>query len=165
MTDTITPAAATEADTLGITFPQPQPRPAMIGELARAHAAEQAALARVAQLEAEVQRLRTEQITDGGDHRLVEFWDKAGRIADHAGFCEEYDRLADALNGVPREREWDVAIDVTVNLRVYRTVTARDADSAIVAAEEIVDRDDIAEAIRLNGWDDITFDGGEAERA
>lgn len=161
MTDTMTTAPAT-VEVAPIEAP---PRPAMIGVLARAEAAEQAALARVAQLEAELTRLRTEQITDGGDPRLIDFWDKAGRIADHADFCQEYDRLAEAMNGTPREREWDVTLDITVSLQVTRTVTARDADDAIDYARDGLDRDEVIEAVRMNGWDDISFDNSEAERS
>lgn len=160
MTDTMTTAPATEVAQV-----EAPPRPAMIGVLARAEAAEQAALARVAQLEAELTRLRTEQITDGADPRLIDFWEKAGRIADHADFCEEYDRLAEAMNGTPREREWDVTLDITVSLRVSRTVTARDAYTAIEDARDGLDRDEVIEAVRMNGWDDLTIDNSEAERS
>lgn len=161
MTDTMTTAPAT----VEVTPIEAPPLPAMIGVLARAEAAEQAALARVAQLEAELTRLRTEQITDGADPRLIDFWEKAGRIADHADFCQEYDRLAEAMNGTPREREWDVTLDITVSLQVTRTVTARDADDAIDYARDGLDRDEVIEAVRMNGWDDISFDNSEAERS
>lgn len=162
MTDIMTTSAevTTEAQPIEVV----EHRPAMIGILARAEAAEQAALTRVAELEAEVARLRTEQITDGGDPRLVDFWDKAGRIADYADFCNEYDRLAEELNGVPRVRDWDVTLDVTVTLRVNLSVSATTEEGACANAEENLDRDDVIEAVRLYGWDDITIDAS-AERS
>jgi len=54
-------------------------------------------------------------------------------------------------------------MDITISLRVYRTVTATNYDAAIEAAEEDVDRYDVAEAIRENGWDDIDWNGSSAE--
>jgi len=161
MTDIITTGTGVEVAPISFV----DNRVGAVGEIARAQAAERAALARVAEVEAENTRLRTEQITDGDDPRLVDFWEKAGRIADHANFCEEYDRLAEALNGTPREREWVVNMDVSVSVRVSRTVTARNADEAVESAEEILDREDVAEQIRNWGWDDIDFDSSEAERA
>jgi hypothetical protein len=161
MTDTMTIATApVEVEPI-----EAQPRPAMIGVLARAEAAEQAALARVADLQAEVDRLRSEQITDGGDPRLEAFWDKAGRIADHADFCDEYDRLADAMNGTVRTRDWDVALDITISVRVYMTVEARGEDDATDTAESLIDADNVIEALRDNGWNSISFDDTEASRS
>ncbi|GED40669.1 hypothetical protein F6W69_19035 [Microbacterium oxydans] len=161
MTDITTTTEGTEVAEIVLT----DNRRVAVGEIARAEEAANLARARVAELENEVRRLRTEQILDGGDPRLVSFWDKAGRIADYANFCEEYDRLADELNGVPREREWDVTLDVTLSLRLSFSRTARTSEDAIGIAEEGLDRDDVIEAIRANGWDDITFDSSEAERA
>ena len=161
MTDTMTTAPATvEAQPI-----EAQPRPAMIGVLARAEAAEQAALARVAELQAENERLRTEQITDGADPRLEAFWEKAGRIADYADFCNEYDRLAEELNGTPRIRDWDVTLDITISLRVDMTASASSADGAIDNARENLDADTVIEAIRSNGWSDFNLDDSDAERS
>lgn len=140
-------------------------RPIMVGELARAEAATAAAQARVAELEADAARLRTEQITDGADPRLVDFWEKAGRIADHADFCDEYDRLAEAMNGTQREREWDVVMDVQLTVRVTRTVNATSGSDAVDYAEEVLDKEDVIEALRSRGWDDIEFTDSEAERS
>ena len=139
------------------------PRPAVIGELARIEASTRAALARAEQLEAEIATARAEEITDGSDHRLVEFWDAAGEVATDHDMCGEYDRMVEAVDGITRHREFEVAMDVTVSLRVYRTVTANTHDAAIEAAEEDVDRYDIAEAIRENGWDDIDWNGSSAD--
>lgn len=164
MTDITTTAQVIEQgqpDTMGIVFP---PRPAMVGELARAQAAEAAALQRAAEAEAEVQRLRTEQILDGADPRLVGFWDKAGRIADYADFCDEYDRLAEELNGVPREREFEVRMEVELTFTVYKTVTARNEDDAEEVAREDLDRDDMTAAIDARGYDSLDISDLSAER-
>lgn len=161
MTDITTTPEATEVAEIVLT----DNRRVAVGEIARAEQAASAAQARVVELENEVRRLRTEQILDGGDPRLVAFWDKAGRIADYAGFCEEYDRLADELNGVPREREWDITLDVTISLRVYLTRSARTSEDAASSAEEALDTEEVIEALRARGWDEITFDSTEAERS
>lgn len=141
------------------------PRPAIIGELARVEASTRAALARAEQLEADIATARDEQITDGADHRLVEFWDAAGEVATDHDMCGEYDRMVEAVDGITRERDFDVAMDVTVTLRVYRTVTATTHDAAIETAECDVDQYDVAEAIRENGWEDIDFNGSSADQA
>ncbi len=154
----------TDTTTTEATFGEVALRPAQIGLIARAEAAEQAALAKVAELEAEVARLRYEQITDGGDVRLVEFWEKAGRIADHADFCQEYDRLAEAMNGTPRMRDWSVSADVTITLRMHLSVSARTQEEAEQEAQDRLDSSDVIEAIRDTGWDDISFDDVSAER-
>jgi hypothetical protein len=139
------------------------PRPALVGVLARAHAAEQAALRRVAELEAELRAARTEQITDGADPRLVEFWDRAGRIADHADFCEEYDRLADAMNGVARQREWEVTAQAIITVNVSRVVTARTAEEAESALRDEVGDEVLIDAIRYSAYD-LEFENIDAER-
>ena len=139
------------------------PRPAVIGELARVEASTRAALARAEQLEAEIATARAEEITDGSDPRLVDFWDRAGKVATDHDMCGEYDRMVEAVDGITRYREFEVAMDVTVTLRVYRTVEARTHDDAIADAEEGVDSYDVTDAIRENGWTDIEFDGSSAE--
>ncbi|WP_270367274.1 hypothetical protein [Microbacterium algeriense] len=139
------------------------PRPAVIGELARVEASTRAALARAEQLEAEIATARAEEITDGSDPRLVDFWDRAGEVATDHDMCGEYDRMVEAVDGITRYREFEVAMDVTVTLRVYRTVEARTHDDAIADAEEGVDSYDVTDAIRENGWTDIEFDGSSAE--
>lgn len=162
MTDITTTDAAAE---LGeISFIRDN-RTVAIGEIARAETTARDALARVAELEAENSRLRVEQILDGGDPRLVGFWDKAGRIADYAGFCAEYDRLADELNGVPRERDFEVRLDLTISLTVYKTVTARDSDGAGDIASEEITSEDVIESIRSRGWDGLEVDDWDAERS
>lgn len=162
MTDTITP---TTDSALGIELaPVSDQRPAMLGELARAEAALAAAREQIAHLEASNRLLRAEQITDGNDPRLVEFWERAGEAADRADFCREYDRLVDEIGGVARSREWSVLLDVTVTARVRLTVTARTEEEAGEVAEEELNRENVAEAIDNEGWDSISVDVVEAER-
>jgi len=94
-----------------------------------------------------IEQLRTEQITDGGDYRLTEFWERAGRIADHANFCEEYDRMAEAMNGPRRERDYDVTLRITVEWTTPRR--AIDGDTAGDFALSDFDVTDIAEEARM----------------
>lgn len=157
MTTGITTQAVTGFE--GLTLP----RPAVIGELARIEASTRAALARAEQLEADIATARAEEITDGSDHRLVQFWDAAGEVATDHDMCGEYDRMVEAVDGITRYREFEVAMDVTVTVRVYRTVEARTHDDAIEEGEEGVDSYDVADAIRENGWTDIEFDGSSAD--
>lgn len=138
-------------------------RAPMIGLLARAEAAEQIAQKRVAELEAEIQRLRTEQITDGEDPRLARFWDKAGRIADHADFCEEYDRMAEAMNGPRRAREYNVDLTVTLTVTLSRTVEAVSEEDAEEIASDGLSRSDLEGAdVSIDDWE---LDSASAERA
>lgn len=58
---------------------------------------------------------RNEQI-EGSDARLTDFWSKAERVASNAGFCSEYDRMADALGGPARMLEWEGYTSVTLSL-------------------------------------------------
>lgn len=120
MTDITITAPASGIAEGPLTFPGTPPvtdrRGAFAGELARAHSELELARAQVAEREREIERLRTAQITDGSDPRLIDFWEKAGRIADHADFCQEYDRLAEAMNGTPRCRDWEVEAEVTVTV-------------------------------------------------
>lgn len=120
MTDITITAPASGIAEGPLTFPGTPPvtdrRGAFAGELARAHSELEQARAQVAEREREIERLRTAQITDGSDPRLIDFWEKAGRIADHADFCQEYDRLAEAMNGTPRCRDWEVEAEVTVTV-------------------------------------------------
>lgn len=130
-------------------------------ELTRAQDRAREAEAATARLMAEVDRLRSEQITDGADERLERFWERAGRIADYAGFCSEYDRMAEELNGPGRTREFEVSYDVTVTVPVTITVNARDEDAADDNARDEIDEDTIVEAIRdsYNGDHTATYTG------
>lgn len=94
-----------------------------------------------------IEQLRTEQIIDGGDYRLTEFWERAGRIADHADFCQEYDRMAEAMNGPRRERDYDVTLRITVEWTTTRR--AADGDAAGDLALDDFDVTEIAEEARM----------------
>lgn len=121
--------------------------------------------ARVLALETELTAAKYDQITDGSDHRLERFWEKAGRIADAADFCEEYDRMAEALNGPRREREYDVTVEVTLSVRFTRTVTATDEDGACDYASDDLSMSEIEEAVSNGDAYDWTLQGTEAQRA
>lgn len=58
-----------------------------------------------------------------------------------------------------------VELDVTISLRVYLTRTARTAEDAATSAEEALDTEEVIDALRARGWDEITFDSTEAERS
>lgn len=94
-----------------------------------------------------IEQLRTEQITDGSDYRLQEFWERAGRIADHANFCEEYDRMAEAMNGPRRDRDFDATLRITVEWTTSRR--AVDGDTAGDLALDDFDVTEIAEEARM----------------
>lgn len=155
MTDITTTAPANGIAEGPLTFPGTPSvtdrRTAFAGELARTHAELAEAREQVAAREREIERLRTEQITDGSDPRLIDFWDKAGRIADHADFCQEYDRLAEAMNGTPRYRDWEVEAEVTVTVRVTYSTSATTEEDADDNAREGIDFDDVLAAYRDNG--------------
>ncbi|KDA04651.1 hypothetical protein DC31_05825 [Microbacterium sp. CH12i] len=155
MTDITTTAPATGIEEGTLTFPGTPAvtdrRGAFAGELARAQAELADARAQIATRDQTIHQLRTEQITDGADARLLDFWDKAGRIADHADFCQEYDRLAEAMNGTPRNRDWEVEAEVTVTIRVNYSTSATTEDDADENARDGIDFDDVIAAYRDNG--------------
>jgi len=70
---------------------------------------------RITTLSEQASALRSEQV-EGSDARLTEFWSKAERVASHAGFCSEYDRMADAMGGPARMLEWEGYTSVTLEL-------------------------------------------------
>ena len=72
---------------------------------------------RIGTLEDECRNLRYSQI-EGSDTRLTDFWEKARRIAEHAGFCTEYDKIAIALGGPARMLDWSGVVNVTVTVTV-----------------------------------------------
>jgi hypothetical protein len=95
-------------------------------DLAHAEKVSREAAARVATLEAEVNRLRNEQI-QGDDYRLREFWERAADLADEAGHCEVYDELATALGGEPRRQSYTVRVTYYMSLELTRA-EANDLD-------------------------------------
>lgn len=166
MTDTTT-APTTAVETGPLTFPGTpvtDRRGAFAGELARVQAELDTARAEIAERDRTILRLRTEQITDGSDQRLADFWDKAGRIADHADFCEEYDRLAEAMNGTPRERDWEVNAEVTVTVCLTYSTTATNSSEAKDKASEYIDFEDVLSAYRDHGHDNFDIEILDAER-
>lgn len=72
---------------------------------------------RIGTLEDENRALRFSQI-DGDDARLSDFWEKARRIAEHAGFCSEYDKIAIAMGGPARMLHWSGVVNVSVTVTV-----------------------------------------------
>jgi hypothetical protein len=73
-----------------------------------------------------------EQIT-GDDYRLTDFWQRAGDLAEEFEFCNEYDRLADAMGGPAREYEFEVEHEITVSVTFTAVTTqtaSRNADSS-----------------------------------
>jgi len=155
MTDTITTSAGLGEGTM--TLP-PAPvvadrRIAFSGELDRVHAELADAQRKIAEQENTIRGLRNDQITDGSDHRLVTFWERAERVANAANFCEEYDRIAEGLNGPRREREYEVTIRATIEWTTTRT--SRDEEDAGTDVLDDFDSDTIAEAARDGSIDII----------
>jgi hypothetical protein len=79
------------------------------------------------------------------DPRVAHIWRKAARIATAAGFCTEYDRIADAL-GLP-EVEFDYSGYVSVRVSAYVSVpvsgTATRQEIADGEVDWSIDNDDI----------------------
>jgi hypothetical protein len=82
---------------------------------------------------------------DPKDPRVAHIWRKASRIATSAGFCTEYDRIADAL-GLP-EIEFDYSGYVSVRVSAYVSVpvsgTATRREIADGDVDWSIDNDDI----------------------
>lgn len=133
-------------------------------ELARAEEQHRRDQATIDRLTERITHAENEQITDGADSRLERFWERAGRIADAAGYCDEYDRMADELNGTPRERDYDVKLTIQVEYTMTRTIAARSEDQAIEWAQDNLDRSEIAalDACDIEEWE-VT--DSEAERS
>lgn len=68
---------------------------------------------------------------------LAWLWEDASRLATRFGFCDEFDRLADALGAPGRERTFRVTMLDEDGLRIAATVTAR---SRALAEAKIRDR-------------------------
>lgn len=87
---------------------------------------------RIGTLEDECRTLRFAPI-EGSDARLSDFWEKARRVAEHAGFCTEYDKIAVALGGPARMLNWsgvvNVAVTVTVPVPVGGTATPEEIEN------------------------------------
>lgn len=140
------------------------------GELDRAHnalteaqrvIAERDAL--IAQRDQTITAIRHEQITDGSDIRLTTFWERAGRYADAGNFCEEYDRIAEAMNGPRRERDYDVTLRITIDIDVSARGT--DGDEAGEHAADDFDMESLADAARNGSLDIIETEVYSTEEA
>ena len=161
---TITPTSI-ETGELTIPAPVTDRRGSYAGELARVQAELTAAREQIAERDRTINGLRFDQITDGADARLVTFWEKGGRIADAADFCQEYDRIAEALGGPRREREYEVEAEVTVRIRVTYTTTATSEEEADENAHQGIDFDDALAAYRDNGYEDFDIEVISTEEA
>jgi HAMP domain-containing protein len=71
------------------------------------------------------------------DPRVAHIWRKASRIASNAGFCSEYDRIADAL-GLP-EIEFDYYGTVSVRVSAYVSVPVSGTATRAQIADNEVD--------------------------
>lgn len=157
MTDITTTAPAALGEGTMVLPPAPtitDRRAGFSGELDRARdelaAAQREIAAReetIAARDRIIEQLRTEQITDGSDYRLTEFWERAGRIADNADFCDEYDRMAEGMNGPRRKRDYDVTLRITVEWTTGRS--AVDGETAGSYALDDFDVTEIAEEARM----------------
>lgn len=56
---------------------------------------------------------------------LAWLWEDASRLAERYGFCDEFDRLADALGAPGRERDFRVPMINEDGIRIVATVRAR----------------------------------------
>ena len=96
---------------------------------------------------------------DPNDPRLAHIWEKAHRIATHAGFCSEYERIAEAL-GVPTDHEADYSGTVDVYVSGF-TVSVPVSGSAYISEIKNGDIDphvewsDIVEAMSEFGYREI----------
>ena len=83
------------------------------------------------------------------DPRVLHIWEKAHRIASGAGFCSEYDRIAEALGVPDLEQEYEGYAEVhfsgTVSVPISGRATRREIADGEVHAD--LDRSDIIEAI------------------
>jgi len=90
---------------------------------------------------------------EADDPRVAELWRKAYRYANHAGFCSEFERIAEALGIPAMEIDWHgtAVVDVTVSVNVPVSGTAPRTDISNGDLDEyaaaMIDGDDIAEAL------------------
>ena len=111
----------------------------------------------------DVEALQTRQITDGADPRLTRFWELAGSIADQADFCDQYDRIAEEMNGPRRKRQYEVRTQIQVTVTRTETVEAIDSDDA--ASQIDLTTSEILEHIDLNGIEDWVISDTEVSEA
>lgn len=102
-----------------------------------------------------IRELTNAQI-QGNDHRLTDFWQRAGELAESAGYCDQYDHLCEQLGGVPRSVDYVVTHEVTVTL----TVNA----STLQSARPDTDGDEFSDWSDYNDGSDIRDEILEAVR-
>ena len=99
-------------------------------------------------------RLRYADI-EPDDNRVAHLWEKAYRYASGAGFCDEFERIAEAL-GIPAQSlAWSgvALVDVTVSVPVPVSGYANRADITAGDVEaEGVDEYEIADALNNRDW-------------
>lgn len=136
-------AAERQAEALNATFAQREKLRAIITE--RRDAQRELAEERKTTIELrdELTRLRTEQITDGSDSRLTEFWERAQQNASDANYCGEYDRMAELLGGPGRSRDFEVTVSVTFDVQVHVNAQNEDDAKAQVDGMSHVDIEDV----------------------
>ena len=100
----------------------------------------------------------SEDITDGADSRLVAFWAKAHENANEAGFCPEYDRMAEMMDGPRRTIEVEVYLSRTVTYTETARVTVTiDNPSSYLSGDDLLEAACDAEP----EWE-LDSDGGES---
>jgi len=104
----------------------------------------------------EAHRLRSAPITNADDPRLEELWAKAYRYAQSAGFCSEFERIADEL-GIPQQSlTWTgtAIVSVSVSVPVYVSGVASRADINDGTVDDYeVDGYAVAEALNEYSFD------------
>ena len=106
---------------------------------------------RVGELAERIEQLNT-PIEDGSDPRLASFWDKAQRYAQTAGFCEEFDRVADALGGPSRMVDWAGVAEAEVTITVPVPVAGHDSAVDVRNGDVNYDLDSYDVANALSEW-------------
>jgi hypothetical protein len=135
-------------------------REALISMLTRSTERIESMRVQVASLSAQV---------EGSDPRLTEFWAQAKRVADNAGFCTEFDRIAQALGGPVRQLDWsgevDVTFTLTVSVPVGGTATPEEVENHTMDYD--VDSYNVLEAIKSvvenMTWRELESEGYETQ--
>lgn len=112
---------------------------------------------------------KIEQITDGADPRLRQFWINAAREATARGHCDEYDDMVEVLNGPSRSElgdELNVDVEITVTIPA-RTITLTVKSDISADQLQVVDvlhlleaqHDDLDDHLPLQVWSDLVNTG------
>jgi hypothetical protein len=105
--------------------------------------------------QAEEEKARALASVEGGpihpdDPRVQHIWEKAYRIATNAGFCQEFDRIAEALGIPAQEVDYEGYVTVTYSGTVSLPISGRALRSEIEDGEIVhsnIDSSDIVGAI------------------